>query len=108
MLRKSFPIEVSRKSAKGGEIVISTGGIDRDRDRVIPAGARVDNYLRNPVVQWGHNYRDPWATIGKTTRLDIRPEGITAEFELRDPANEHDPQHIVLALWDGGWINTAS
>jgi len=108
MIRKAFDIEVTERRKDGGRIVINTDVLDRDRDRVFPSGARVDNYLANPVVQFAHNYREPWATIGKTNSLTITEHGIEADFELRPAANEHDPQNIVLLLWNGGWIRTAS
>ena len=108
MIRKQFDIVVKEKRPDGGQIRISTGAVDRDKDRVLPSGARIDNYMKNPVVQWGHNYHDPWATIGKTNDLVIDANGITADFTLRPAANEHDPQHVIRLLWDGGWINAAS
>jgi len=108
MIRKTFDIQTIETKADGGRIVISTASVDRDRDRVIPAGARVENYMRNPVVQWGHGYAEPWQTIGKTTALEITPDGVVASFELRPAANESDPQNIVRLLWEGGWIRTAS
>lgn len=108
IIHKTFEIKslVTRKD--GGRILINTASVDRDRDRVMPAGARVDNYMRNPVVQWGHDYHSPWATIGKTTKLEVSPDGITADFDLRPTANEQDPQHIIRLLWEGGWVRTAS
>lgn len=108
MERKTFAAEVVEKAAGGGQIRISTAGIDRDRDRVICRGAQADNYLRNPVVQWGHGYYEPWQTIGRTTDLQIGESEIVASFELRPAANDQDPQNIVKLLWDGGWVNTAS
>lgn len=108
MKRKTFGIEIKEQDADGGVILINTPSVDRDRDRVMSAGAQVDNYLRNPVVQFGHNYRDPWATVGRTINLDISPDGITARFVLRRAANEHDPQNIVRLLWAEKWIRTAS
>lgn len=108
IVRKEFEIKVLTKSKNGGRIRINTASRDRDRDHVFPSGARVENYLKNPVVQWGHNYRDPWATVGRTTDLTITDEYIDAEFELRPAANEHDPQNIVQLLWEGGWVRTAS
>lgn len=105
---KLVPIEISERTKQGGRITINTISVDRDKDRVMPAGGRFDNYMQNPIVQWGHNYRDPWATIGRTKGMERTAERITAEFELRPAANEQDPQNIVLLLWDGGWIRTAS
>jgi hypothetical protein len=74
----------------------------------MPSGARTGDYLKNPVVQYGHNYRDPWATVGKTTELTVTTYAINAKFKLRPAANEHDPQNIVKLLWAGEWIRTAS
>ena len=108
MLKKTFTIEIEKATADGGRITINTPVLDRDRDRVLPFGAQVQAYQNNPVVQWGHNYRDPWATVGKTTGLEITDRGIVADFELRPAANEADPQNIVRLLWEGGWVRTAS
>lgn len=105
---KTFEIKVLDRRKDGGRIVISTGGVDRDKDRVMPRGARLDNYLKNPVVQWGHNYFDPWATVGRSSVVEISDDGVVADFELRPAANEQDPQNIVLLLWEGEWIRTAS
>ena len=108
MLKKIFPIEIEKVTEGGGRITISTPTLDRDKDRVLPFGAQVQAYQNNPVVQWGHNYRDPWATVGRTTNLEITDRGIVADFELRPAANESDPQNIVRLLWHGGWVKTAS
>jgi HK97 family phage prohead protease len=102
------PIDVLDYQKDGGRILINTGNPDRARDRVLPLGARVENYLKNPVVQWGHNYFDPWATIGRTVKLEMTDQGIVSEFELRPAANEVDPQNIVRLLWEGNWVRTAS
>jgi phage head maturation protease len=107
-IRKTFDIELVKVGEDGGEITINTGAVDRDKDRVFPEGATVDNYLKNPVVQYGHNYREPWATVGKTNELTVGTDTINAAFQLRPAANEHDPQNIVKLLWSGGWIRTAS
>ncbi len=105
---KTFVTEVVQKTDAGGRITISTSGMDRDRDRVLPRGAMLDNYLKNPVVMWGHSYDKPTDVIGKTTNLEITDAGIVADFELRPAANDQDPQNVVRLLWDGGWIRTAS
>lgn len=108
MIYKQFDIAVRQQREDGGQILINTAVVDRDRDRVMPMGALVNDYMRNPVVQWGHNYHDPWATIGRTTALDVAPAGIVADFDLRPAANAEDPQNIVKLLWEGGWVRAAS
>jgi hypothetical protein len=105
---KVIKFEVVEQREDGGRIRISTAAFDRDNDRVLSRGARVDNYMKNPVVQWGHNYFEPWATTGRTNALEIGDGYIDADFTLRPAANDSDPQNIIRLLWAGGWINAAS
>ena len=105
---KTFTAELVSKSDTGGRITISTASVDRDNDRVLPGGVILDNYVKNPVVMWGHSYGAPADLIGRATNLDVNEHGITADFELRPAANDQDPQNIVRLLWDGGWVRTAS
>lgn len=107
-VHKTFEIKVLDKRENGGRIRINTGSVDRDNDRVFPVGARIDSYLKNPVVQWGHNYTDPWAVAGRTNELIVTPDYIDADFDLRPAANVADPQNIVLLLWNGEWVKSAS
>jgi len=66
-----MPEKVTKIERNGDEIVINTGTVDRDHDRVFPDGAYLENFLKNPVLLWGHNYREPWAIIG---RANVRKE----------------------------------
>jgi hypothetical protein len=103
MIRKQFG------ATKEGEwLVVNTGAVDRDRDRVLPSGVELDNYLANPVLMWGHNYRDPWALIGRAAEIQLSGEDIRIRPELREPASEGDPMHIIRALWEGGLLRAAS
>lgn len=108
LVSKTAALELVDRSKMGGRIRISSGSPDRDRDRVMPRGGRLDRYLSNPIVQWGHQTYDPWQTIGKTTEIAVTDNGLDAAFELRPAANEADPQNVVLLLWDQGYIRTAS
>ena len=97
-------------SLEGGlvrEVVISTekpvrsgGGIAR------AAGAVLAPYMRNPVVMWAHNYREP--PVAKATALQVEPGvGISAKFEFPAPG-VYPLADVVRGLWDGGFINAAS
>lgn len=108
IVHNTLAIEVAERRKDGGRIIISTGSPDRDKDRVFPQGGKLENYLRNPVVQWGHNYMDPWATIGRTRTLEVNQSGIVADFEMRPAANNQDPQNIILLLWEQEFVRTAS
>lgn len=107
-ITKTCVVKIVEQRNDGGRILISTPAVDRDRDRVLPLGVRADTYLKNPVVQWGHDYSSPFSTIGRTTNLEITPDGIVADFELRPAANDQDPQNVVRLLWNDGWVRAAS
>lgn len=61
---------------------ISSGAVDRDRDVINQAGWMLDNYLKNPVVLWGHQYGQP--PIGTCTALNIKSGDLVAEAEFFD------------------------
>lgn len=104
MLHKTFEI----KAAEDGRMIASTPDVDRDKDRVIATGARLDNFLKNPVLMYGHNYRDPWALIGKAADLQVDAGGINFQPELREPVNDSDPMTVIRALWDQKLLRAAS
>jgi len=105
---KQFDLELLEHREDGGKVRITTPTPDRIGDRVMPMGAQLDDYRKNPIVQYGHNYADPWATIGKTNSLETSEAGVVVDFTLRPAANEADPQNIVRLLWAGKWIQAAS
>ncbi len=107
-VHKTFDFELLEHREDGGRIRITTPDADRIGDRVLPDGALIDNYLNNPIVQYGHNYDQPWATIGRTDHLESTKDGILADFTLRPAANDADPQSIVRLLWAGKWLRSAS
>ena len=104
MLHKTFEI----KAAEDGRMIASTPDVDRDKDRVIATGARLDNFLKNPVLMYGHNYRDPWALIGKAADLQVDAGGINFQPELREPANDSDPMTVIRALWEQKLLRACS
>lgn len=107
-VRKAATLEILDCRKDGGSIRITTPSADRDRDRVLPLGGRVDRYLRNPIVTWAHQTWEPWQTIGRTDQLEVSEAGMVAQFTLREPVNDQDPQHIVRQLWGERWINASS
>lgn len=102
-IRKQFDI-----TRKGDEIIVNTGAFDREKDRVFPSGARLENYMKNPVMLWGHNYRDPGYVIGTAKDIRVDDQKIIVRPDLRKPASDNDPMNIIRALWDAGIIRTAS
>ena len=104
-IRKSFAMEKN-----GDEVVISTKNPDRSGDRVIPSGAVLDNYLKNPVIMWIHDYSGRTASQGIPIAKCpyVRGEGdrlISGPpvFLPDDPFAQR-----VKNAWDQGFIQTAS
>lgn len=108
MQYKILEFKSADRRKDGGRITISTGGVDRDKDRVFPQGAKTANYLNNPVVLWGHNYYSAESLIGRSRSIEVTETGIVADFELRPAANESDPQNVVLLLWEQEFVRAAS
>lgn len=92
-------------SARTIDFVITTATLDRDGDTIDPAGWDLANYLKNPVVLWGH---DSWSPpIGKCTELRITPTGLQAkaQFATKD---ENPLADTVYKLLLGGFLNSVS
>lgn len=104
MQRKSYSVEKNQD----GWLVASTPTTDRDRDRIFPRGLDLGNFLKNPVLMFGHNYMDPWSLIGKVIDFQVDDTGFRILPELRQPASDNDPMHIIRSLWDAGYLKAAS
>lgn len=74
---------IHERAPKVGDaaITISTNDVDRYNDILVPEGADVSAYERNPVVLFGHDIHA--LPIGRTEHLRIVPgKGITADFSF--------------------------
>ncbi len=103
MQHKTFEFE-----RKEGWIVASTPTVDRSGDRVMPYGINLESYRKNPVLIYGHSYSDPANVIGRAAEISIDEHGLRILPELREPASDNDPMHIIKALWDQGLLRAAS
>ncbi|MBI9103750.1 MAG: peptidase [Spirochaetales bacterium] len=65
----------------------STFDEDRDEERIDPAGWKLDNYLKNPVVLWAHDSRIP--AIGYAEGTGIHENTLSGEVIFND--KEVDP-----------------
>lgn len=107
---KTYTVETKAIDAEKGiyEALISTESVDRDGDILKAEGADLTNFNKNPVVLFGHNYRDATAVVGKA--LEVVKEagqGIRARFQFAD--KETSPHaDLVHRLWRGGFLNATS
>lgn len=100
LLRKAFTADkiesVGAASERTLSFVITTGSVDREKDTIAPDGWAVDNFLKNPVVLWAHDYRQ--LPVGRATTLGRTETGLrsTAQFVERDLSPFADTVYQLL------------
>jgi len=86
-------------------VTISTKTPDRSRDVVMPYGMKTDNYMRNPVVAFGHDYRG--LAIARTKSLAVADDRIVAEVEFPEEGI-YPFADQVYRLYQKGFMNAWS
>lgn len=82
--------------------MVSTDSVDRDGDVLVPAGWELENYRKNPVVLWAHDYgRLP---IAKTLAIEPWEHGLMAMVQFAEHAFAQD----VFQLYVGGFLRAFS
>ena len=80
------------------KFVITDPSEDRDRDVIDPKGAKLDHYLANPVLLWGHDAQVP--PIGKAETVQTFDDRIEATFTFLDPSEYGDDPHEHVKFAD--------
>jgi hypothetical protein len=110
IIRKTFAVERKTIDAEAGifEAMISTEEVDRDGDVLRADGAELGNYMRNPVVLFGHRYNDVDAVVGKALEVTAVPgQGIRARFQFAG-GDVNPKAETVRRLWAGEFLNATS
>lgn len=84
--------------------VISTDTVDREHEVLLPKGVVLDNFLKNPVVMWVHDYRS--FPVGSAKKYWVKQgrKHIKAKWEWA-PTEEAQE---VRQLWEGNFLNAVS
>lgn len=85
--------------------VISTSAVDRDREVVLAKGAILDNFIKNPVVLFAHDFRD--MPIGKALWIKKGRDKITAKIQFAT-VDQNPVAEQVYQLFKGGFLNAFS
>src|ERR1700730_16747610 len=86
-------------------VKISTPTPDRSKDTVQPNGMLADNFLKNPVVMFAHNYAD--MPIAKCTGLKVQDTGILATGQFPDEGT-YDKADTVYQMYKQAFLNAWS
>lgn len=85
--------------------ILSTSVEDRGGDTVDQSGWRLENYLKNPVVLWGHDYRTP--PIGRCLNPHVTGGALVSDIEFAT-AEQHPFADTIYQLVAAGFINAGS
>jgi len=87
------------------KFVISTEVIDRDDDIISIDGWDLENYKKNPVVLFGHDYRS--LPIGRATQVGIE-DGQLLAVDRFTPKDVHPFGYMVYELIRGKFLRATS
>ena len=80
--------------------------LDRYREVIAASGWRLDNYLRNPVIQNSHQYGDIIFTIGRAEKTWISENALLQTWRFASAENPF--AKIARDLYRGGFLQAAS
>mgnify|MGYP000851725218 CR=1 FL=1 len=95
------------KEVKGNgtfKVIATTSGVDRDGESILVEGWDFQNFMKNPVILFGHNYWDMCCIVGAATKVYIEGESVIVEGVF---ANTQEGQYI-RQLYDDGILKTVS
>ncbi len=100
---REFVVEKQKAEEDNSAIAwISTDAIDRDKEVMLPKGVNTENFLKNPVVLWAHDYSG--TPVGKTQWIKQGRKYIKAKWEWADTEKAQE----IKQLWEGGFLNAVS
>lgn len=108
-IRKYYPCEKIEEVGSAEDLSIkfriTTPQVDRDNDTVSVDGWSLEDYKKNPVVLWAHDYRVP--PIARATSIIREAESLdsVAQFLEKDVM---DFSYMIYQLYKKGFMNAVS
>lgn len=100
-----FVEEIKEAEDRTFEVIASTEGQDRDGEVVMQDGMSIENYLKNPVILFAHDY---WSLpIGKATHVEKR-DGKTIIRGVFASAEANPVAEKVYRLYKEGILTAVS
>ncbi len=109
-LQKVFACDIKQVGPETDRVLRFIGSDetpDRDNDIIEVAGWQLDNYQRNPVFLWAHNYDEP--PIGKAVNVTKDLVGGKLTFDIQFPDPDVYPfADTIYQLYKGGFLSATS
>ena len=87
------------------KIIASTACIDRQGDVIDQNGWLTENYMKNPVMLWAHDYSE--LPVAKCTKLEVIEQQLVCSFQFASA--EGNPKAAqIKTLYDEGFMNAVS
>lgn len=99
---KAAPTPTKSADGKKTIFIASTSTADRADDVIDQNGWYLDNYLKNPVFLWAHEYDEP--PVGKSVRTEVVDGALEIEVDWAPTPFAQE----IKALYDGGYMNAVS
>lgn len=87
------------------EFIGSTAVEDRYGDSIVQAGWELGNFVKNPVVPWGHNYSQP--PVAQATEVGLREGNLFFKAKFAT-ADEYAFADTIFKLYKGGYLRAFS
>jgi len=105
LTKKVSKLKIKEVSGEGEfEVIASNSSIDRDGESIDVNGWDLTNWLKNPVILWGHNYWEMDCVIGAGTDAKI----VDGQLIIKGVFAKTEAGQYVRQLYDDGIIKTVS
>jgi len=109
-IKKVFNCEIKQVGEESDRILRFVGSDetpDRDNDIIEVTGWKLDEYLKNPIFLWAHQYDQP--PVGKAVNVTIDAGAKRLMFDIKFPTAEEYPfADTIYKLYRGGYLNATS
>ena len=105
MQRKTFTSQIKQVADRLISVTVSTAGVDRDNDTVDPAGWQLENFKRNPVVLFAHDYSA--LPVGRCPSISVMNGKLVASVEF-PPSGMYPFADTVYDMVKAGFLNATS
>ena len=109
-VKKIFNFEIKQVGEESDRTLRFVGSDetpDRDNDIIEVTGWKLDEYLKNPVFLWAHNYDQP--PVGKAINVSIDAVAKKLLFDVKFATAEEYPfADTIYRLYKGGYLRATS
>lgn len=109
IVAKMATVQIGDVDVKNGtfEVVITSDAMDRQGEILLPEGMKYDNYMKNPIVLFGHDQWEIESIVGKCTNLELVDNKWIAKGVF--VGEDVNPKAQMLRkMYDQGFIRTTS